>query len=272
MNKSGCLILIFQFLLVLSQPSIARTESDFCETCKEHGTSKPTIVTALPTEQLQGWTTVNVPYSVQTSQMDAGLPKGCVLTSMLYTLKFGSKSYQNAYASIHGTSDTEKLRSLVDRFSKLKSKDKPDDAAFSEQYGTNPNDLAWMFQSLVPESEPLKLETFLAELQKPQSSGKKLLRGLHEAVRESLSSGRPVIANLLYENPSFGHAVVITGIENVISEKDNFLIRVLDPATGIQSLASVTVSTLKFGEHDLQSLSYTSLVNSRTGTLLSVAH
>ncbi len=217
------------------------------------------------------WVKIKIPNSVQISQIDAGFPKGCLITSMLYTLKFGTQEYKKSYEKIPGTNDIEKIRSLASQFEAQKSRDKVNENAFSESYGTNPNDLQWMFQSLVPGSVPLKTTTYLVPEAYRQKTGN-MPDDLQKKVASSLSSGRPVIIQLLYINPSFSHSVVITGIERKSSPSKSLNIRILDPITGKESFASVASGRGKLGDADFKILKFSAPdVTYQDGFLLSIS-
>lgn len=221
--------------------------------------------------QAKQWTNLEVPVVLQTSQIDAGYPMGCEITAILYTLKFGPYKYKKSYEEIPGSSDLEKIHYLVSKFSAMQSKDNPNQPAFSEKYGTNPNDVPWMFQSLVTGSEPLESTTYLAPKTNQTSESNKMLEDLYQKGLKNISVGKPILVQLLYLNPSFSHAVVITGIEQKIYSDSNLNLRILDPMTGNESVANVTVGPVKFGDNDLVGLEFSDLdVTSQSGTLLSI--
>lgn len=274
--QKKCLILILQFLLIYSRASYAETEGGICENChlsqqSSNKTKSFAIALNEATKDSTDWVKIDTPNSIQTSQIVAGYPMGCQITSMLYTLKLGNPEYRNSYEKIPGSSDIEKIQSLVSQFGAQKSRDKVNEPAFSEKYGTNPNDLPWMFQSLVSGSAPLKTITYLIPKAYSQKTSN-MIDDFHQQVVSSLSLGKPIMIQLLYTNPSFSHAVVITGIERQASSSKKLNIRILDPMTGKGSFASVASGTGKLGDTDFKMLKFSDPdVTSQDGFLLSIS-
>ncbi|MEN0060391.1 MAG: hypothetical protein AAGB31_16240, partial [Bdellovibrio sp.] len=106
-SRKKCLILIFLFLAIFSRTSYAETEGGICQNCYLYQQPSNKIESLAHTSD---WVKVEIPKSVQTSQLDAGLPMGCLLTSMMYALKYGPEEYKKAYKNIPGSSDLEKIR------------------------------------------------------------------------------------------------------------------------------------------------------------------
>ncbi|MEN0059681.1 MAG: papain-like cysteine protease family protein, partial [Bdellovibrio sp.] len=136
---------------------------------------------------------------------------------------------------------------------------------------SNPNDLPWMLQWLAPEIAQLKTTTYLVPEVYSQKN-ESMVDDFHQKAISSLSAGKPMIVQLLYTNPSFSHAVVITGIERQASSNSNLNIRILDPMTGKESFASVTASTGKLGDTNFKILKFSDPdVTSQDGFLLSIS-
>lgn len=270
-----CIILIIQFLLILSSISQAETEGGNCLNCQssqqapskiEEFSKEVTKITDLSME----WVQVDIAQAVQTNQMDAGYPMGCVITSMLYTLKYGPHEYRKAYENIPGATDVAKLRSLAAKFSTKKSQADAKSPAFSEQYGVNPNDIPWMIQSLVPSSELSKNDTYLIPMAYSKSNN--MVSDLRNKALSSLSAGKPIIAQLLFTNPDFSHSIVITGVEKDTASNNKLRVKILDPMTGKKSVATIAAGTGKLGDTEFQMLRFSdSEVISRDGFLLSTS-
>lgn len=269
------LILIFCFSLLIPKVSSAGTESGICQDCKLNQQTSSQIVTATRelgsiAKALSDWVNIETPKTAMATQLEAGYPKGCVITAMLYVLKLGPIEYKNSYEEIPGNTDIEKIHSLVSKFRVTSSKDNPKQVAFSTQYGTNPNDLPWMFQSLVAGSIPLNKTTFLKPAVNRQID-KKMIEDLQQKSTVSLIEGKPIIALLLYTNPSAAHAVVITGIERQASPTGNLRLQILDPMSGKESFATVAPGTEKLGDTDFSMLTFSNPeISARGGFLLSV--
>jgi len=267
--------LILRLLLMFSSTSYAETESGTCLYCYSNQQSSNKIEAFAgeldeAVNDSGDWVKIKIPGSTQITQIEAGYPMGCELTSILYALKFGPQEYQQAYEKIPGSSDLEKLRSLVYKFSAQKSKDNLNQPAFSEKYGINPNDLPWMFQSLIPNSEILKTTTYLMPAGYNQPNN--MIDDFHKKAISSLSSGKPMIIQLLYTNPSFSHAVVVIGIEGQSSSKKRLNVQILDPMTGKKSFASIEPSTGKLGDTNHSMLKFSDPdMTSQDGFLLSIS-
>ena len=154
----------------------------------------------------------------------------------------------------------------------MSSKDNPKNRAFSELYGTNPNDVPWMFQSLVAGSDPLKETTFLKPVANQQID-KKMLDDFQKISTPSLLEGKTLIAQLQYTNPSAAHAVVIIGIENKTSSSGSLRVQILDPLSGKKSLATISAGAGTFGDTHFSMLIFSSSkISSRSGFILSIAY
>lgn len=271
-----CLILIFYFSLFIPDVSSAGTQGDMCQDCyiNQQPSSQFVAATGESTnieEALNSWVKIKTPKTAMTTQLEAGYLNGCVITAMLYTLKLGPTGYRNSYEKIPGNTDVEKIRSLASKFKEMKSKDNTNQPAFSDQYGVNPNDIPWMFQSLVAGSDPLTEKTFLAPIKKAQV-GIKMFVDFKEKSTLSLIEGKPVIVQLQFINPSAAHAVVITGIELQASPSGGLKIQILDPLTGKESIATIAPGIGKFGDTDFFMLTFSnSAISSRSGFLFSIA-
>lgn len=218
------------------------------------------------------WTRISMPSTQQMSQMDAGYPMGCMITTMLYALKFGPSDWKTAYHAIPGTNDVAKIREIARIFGLLKSHDVPSSPAFSEIYGTNPNDLSWMFRTLMPDSSPLK-DLTLAKPHSPSlAMDNDLIRQLRANVKESLVQGRPILTQLFYKQPDRTHAVLITGIEETEADL-NLSITVLDPMTGEESVALLSPGIIILGGREFAGLTFLNeKVASRNGFLFAIWH
>lgn len=257
----NCVILTLYFCLLISSTSSAETEAGICQYCHSTSQESPQHVTAANdlinvSNSVSGWSQIETAIPAQTSQMDAGYPKGCVITAMLYTLKFGPQEYRRAYEKIAGNTDKDKIDSLMLKFSWLKSRANPDEQVISAMRGTNPNDLPWMLQSLVGDSKPIDLSVHLKPLN--NSSATEMLTSFRNKGIQSLTEGKPIIANLMFTNSGFGHAVVIIGIERRNLATGELKVRILDPATGEKSIASIFSGTVKLGDIELATLKFTS--------------
>jgi hypothetical protein len=277
MNKVKTrLILIFCFSLFISKVYGAGTEGGICRDCSLNQQTSSQIVTSTRdlgsiVNALGAWVNVETPKKSMATQLEAGYPNGCGITSMLYALKLGPINYRQSYEKIPGKTDVEKIRFLVAKFKAMRSKDKPEEAAFSDQYGTNPNDLPWMFQSLVAGSNPLKEMTFL----KPTANGqtdKKMLEDFQQKGAASLSEGKPLIVQLQYTNPNKAHAILITGMELQSSQHGSIKVQILDPLSGRTSIATVAAGAGKLADSDFSMLTFSGpAISSRNGFLLSIA-
>lgn len=271
-----CLILISCFSLFISKVSSAGTEGEVCQECYLNQQASTQFVTATGelggiAKVLSGWVNIKTPKTAVATQLEAGYPNGCGITAMLYTLKLGPAEYRNSYEKIPGNTDIEKIRSLVSKFSAMGSKDNPKQPAFSEQYGTNPNDVPWMFQSLVADSNPLKETTFLNPISNRKIDSK-MLQDFQKKSTLSLIEGKPIIVQLQYTNPSAAHAVIITGIERQASSNGKIKIQILDPLTGKESVATIAPGIGKFGDTDFSMLTFSNpAIASRSGFLFSIA-
>lgn len=78
------------------------------------------------------WIRLETSGLIQSSQVDAGYPMGCVITSMLYALKFGPEEWHKAYEEINCAGDIQKIQSIASQFSFLKSRQNNNLSAFSE--------------------------------------------------------------------------------------------------------------------------------------------
>ena len=271
-----CLILIFCFSLFIPKVSGAGTEGEICHECYLNQQMSSQLVTSgrelgSIAKALGAWVNIETPKTALATQLESGYPNGCGITAMLYVLKLGPIEYRKSYEKIPGNSDVEKIRSLVSKFRAMSSKDNPKQAAFSEQYGTNPNDLPWMFQSLVVDSIPLRETTFLKPATNRQID-KKMLEDLQQKSMGSLTEGKPIIVQLQYTNPSAAHAIVITGIERQASFDGNLRVQIIDPMSGKKSIATIAPGTGKLGDTDFSMLTFSNPeISSRSGFLLSIA-
>ena len=214
-------------------------------------------------------TQIVTPDDAQTTQIVAGLPMGCQITAMLYALKFGPASWRASYEATTGQNDATKIKLLAAKFNSLPSRGDADRPAFSPVYGTDPNDLGWMFKSLVPSGPTPNLKNLL---RLPRTTGKRrLLSNFRETVSTHLSVGQPVIANLLYSGPDFAHAVLITAVRSQPDQPNELQIRVLDPMTGRTSWADVSFGKVLVQGREVFGLSFIDPeIVSRAGILLSV--
>jgi len=213
-----------------------------------------------------------IPSDGQTTQIEAGYPMGCQITSLVYALKFGPSSWQKAYQSISGVTDIQKIKSLALKLGGLQSRDVKGQPAFSEKYGVDPNDLPWMFESLVSTENKMSLLTIGwppgIEIQKPD-----FLSQILELTMTSLNSGKPILAGLYYSNPDFSHAVLITGILATADENRTLKISVLDPMTGLESEATLTSGIVSLVGHQIEGISFDApFVVNRAGVLLNLLH
>jgi len=83
-----------------------------------------------------------------------------------------------------------------------------------------------------------------------------MLSDFRERAMVSLTAAKPVIAQLLFTNPSFSHAILITGTENQISPNGSLMLRVFDPMTGKQSIATLNPGIGKIGDLNFEGLSF----------------
>ena len=148
-----------------------------------------------PDGVLSGWLELDIPSARQTSQIDAGYPMGCQMTAIVYALKFGPSEWRSAYSAIQGSADALKIRSLAEKFSAMKSRADSAQPAFSEKFGMNPNDLPWMFESLVPGESQSKLEYFI-DVPEPQKPAVNELEKFRTLARERLGLKKPVLLGL----------------------------------------------------------------------------
>lgn len=230
------------------------------------------LTLAVHAEPIQNvWTLIELPQDRQTSQVEAGYPMGCEITSMFYALKFGPTDWQLAYKNIPGDTDLQKIRSLVAKFSSIPSQFSKGQPAFSEQYGMNPNDVSWMVSMLLPNSVSMKMTSYFARSEADLSERNQLLKNFQSDVTKSISTGRPIIMDVTFSNPLFSHAVLVSGIRNSINSDNTITIQILDPMTGRQSEASMSAGSVKFGDTALVGMSfYDREVVDNKGTILSI--
>lgn len=199
------------------------------------------------------WVRISIPPNRQTSQLDAGYTMGCMITTMLYALKFGPSNWKAAYEAITGEDDVAKITELVRRFSILSSRDVSTRPAFSAVYGMNPNDFSWMFHSLIPGAAPLSQLTLAKPQSTDVSSDNGLILQLRTVAEELLARGQPIIAQLYFRQPDSTHAVLITGITG---SGESLLLTVLDPATGLESVATVNTGVSSLGGREFDTLNF----------------
>lgn len=223
-----------------------------------------------PMQTPMHWTRLPTPGVVQTSQIEAGYPMGCEITALVYALKIGPQLWRSAYDAIPGTDDIQKIRSLATKFKGLKSRDSESEPAFSEEYGTSPNDMPWMFQALVPTEKSMRsLE--LVRLPKLRSMPQSLLQLFQSKITTRLETGKPIIAQLYYSNPDFSHAVVITGVGNSLTRDGEIQISIIDPMTGKESIGNLKSEQLMLAGNKVLGLSFQNFeIVSRKGILMSV--
>lgn len=217
------------------------------------------------------WTQIALPNERQTSQIDAGYPMGCEITSIFYALKFGPTEWLSVYKSIPGETDLQKIKSLATKFTLLPSKFSNGQPAFSEKYGMNPNDVSWMISMLAPSSAPLKMTNYFEHPQAVLPEKNQLLKNFQSDIIKSLEKGKPVIMDLYFSNPTYSHAVLLTGIRNSISTNSTITVKILDPMTGKFSEAILSVEPVNFGNSILIGLTFYGLqVVDSKGTILSI--
>lgn len=227
------------------------------------------VVLANPSSS--SWIQITSPRERQTSQVEAGYPMGCEITSIFYALKFGPTEWQAAYKNIPGTTDLQKIKSLGAKFNSMPSKFSNGQPAFSEKYGMNPNDVAWMISMLSPNSASLKMANYFAHSQAVLSEKNQLLKNFQSDIVQSLEKGKPIIMDLYFSNPKYSHAVLVTGIRNSIATNSTTAVKILDPMTGEFSEAAISVELVNFGDSVLIGIVfYGSQVVDSKGTILSI--
>jgi hypothetical protein len=217
------------------------------------------------------WIKIVLPSGRQTSQIEAGYPTGCELTSILYSLKFGPAEWRSAYSEISGDTDIQKMQTLAEKFSSLPSRFSRGQPAFSKQYGMNPNDVSWMMSMLVKNGEAFKMANYFVGPKADSSEKNRLLKSFQSDLSKSFSLGKPVIMDLTFSDPASSHAVVVVGVNNSITHESALGIRILDPMTGNVSEADISMEPVNFGNMTIFGLSFSGLnVADRQGTVLSI--
>lgn len=220
------------------------------------------------------WISVQTPDNSLATQKEAGYDNGCAITALFYALKLGPALWKTAYTALPGSNDVQKIQSLAKKFEMLPSKDSPGASAFSEAYGTDPNDLPWMIPILTGDTQPLKNESLiiLSKTPDPDANKIQLLQGLAGTLKLNLSRGIPVIMNLLFATPGseFAHAVLIVGVEEA-PVKTQIAIQVIDPETGKRSFGLLGQSWVGIPGAPMAGLSFSDkAVIDQAGAVVSV--
>lgn len=222
-------------------------------------------------EQLASWTQIKTPGVQLTSQIDAGYPMGCQITALFYALKIGPHDWRNAYEGIAGAGDLQKIQTLAAKFGSSASRSSKGQSAFDPQYGTNPNDLPWMIRSLVPSLGEMKLVDYFQLPNAEIDSKNQVLERFHNDLLSRLRAEQPVLAQLLFSNPDFGHAVLITGVQNSVMADGTLQISIIDPMSGRESHAIIAFDQVQVAGLSLYGLSFLDTdVISKKGVLLSI--
>jgi hypothetical protein len=229
-------------------------------------------VYALAISPSESWSGINVPTNPQVTQIEAGLLKGCSITTVFYALKLGPSSWRYAYENLPGDSDVQKLKSLATKFSAMLSENSKGQLVFTEKYGSNPNDIPQMFKSLVKGKVALSQKGYFLPAQADFSQRNEFFKKFYSDLFLRLSSGHPIPLALYFANPEASHAVLVTGLQNSIDQDGSVKILVLDPLTGKVSSAAVNLETFPLFDARLAGFSFSDLdVADRKGFIFSIS-
>jgi hypothetical protein len=179
----------------------------------------------------------------------------CGPTALFYALKFGNAEMRQVYSKLQGTTDEEKLRSLMEVHSSKPSKTRFRPTRYDPSDGTSPLDLLATANDLVKGALQSKILHRLPD----ESEQGGFLKRVHASLRNSLINRVPIVAIVVPYvgkyldatdvnewSESNGHYVVITEVPDQIDESQlGFLFKYLDPETGKSNQAYIFEETMR---------------------------
>jgi hypothetical protein len=174
----------------------------------------------------------------------------CGPTALLYAFKLGRKDMRDIYDKLIGSTDAEKLRSLIQSHGNKPSQTKYHRTRLEAKSGMAPMDMAAtaidLLSSLETKPSDFNLLSQSMVRRDSESAAGKFIARVHGYLKRSITNKVPVVSivvpymgtykpekNVNVWSEHTGHYVVITGVPETLAEGSlSFNVEYLDPATG----------------------------------------